>query len=162
MGCVELDGHSVLKMGEGWESNFLEKRWNSNSGSNGEAVCEGHGFNPTQCEAVGCCQWDDGQVDWWQEWVLISLATLPSYHPQCWSAVGNGQCGSSGSGGGQTGSGSQTSPPSSPSPTGPTGAIQFLMQKNFNSSELLCLSQSREKHNISAVHNSPHPSSTIK
>merc|ERR1711934_27152 len=57
------------------------------SGSNGETACEGQGFNPSQCQAVGCCQWDDGQ---------------------CWSAVGNGACGSGG----------ETTPPS---PTGPTG-----------------------------------------
>jgi len=43
------------------------------TGSNGEDICEGHGFNPTQCQAVGCCHWDDGQ---------------------CWSSVGHGPCGS--------------------------------------------------------------------
>jgi len=68
------------------------------AGSNGEVACERQGFNPAQCKAVGCCEWDDGQ---------------------CWSAVGNRPCGSTGSGGGQTGSGSN--PTSSPSPTGPTG-----------------------------------------
>ena len=26
MGCVELDGHSVLKMGEGWESNIFWRK----------------------------------------------------------------------------------------------------------------------------------------
>ena len=29
----------------------------------GEAACEGHGFNAQQCQAVGCCQWEDGEVD---------------------------------------------------------------------------------------------------
>ena len=37
--------------------------WGRNSGSNGESACEGQGFNPGQCQAVGCCQWDEGQVE---------------------------------------------------------------------------------------------------
>ena len=32
------------------------------SGFDGEAACEGHNLNPTQCLAVGCCHWDDYQV----------------------------------------------------------------------------------------------------
>ena len=42
------------------ESVALNKCW---AGSNGEDICEGHGFNPSQCQAVGCCHWDDGQVE---------------------------------------------------------------------------------------------------
>jgi hypothetical protein len=38
---------------------------------NGEEVCEKKGYNPTECAAIGCCQFDDGE---------------------CWSAVGRGSC----------------------------------------------------------------------
>jgi hypothetical protein len=44
------------------------------AGSNGgEAACENQGFGESECSAIGCCQYDDGQ---------------------CWSAVGNGPCNS--------------------------------------------------------------------
>ena len=42
----------------------------------GEAACEGHGYTQTECEAIGCCQWDDdddGDIS-------------------CWSAVGTSSC----------------------------------------------------------------------
>ena len=39
----------------------------------GEKACEGKGLSKTQCQAVGCCTWDDGQ---------------------CWSAVRNNLCSS--------------------------------------------------------------------
>jgi len=48
----------------------------SDSKITGEEVCEGHGFNPAQCQAIGCCQWDNGQ---------------------CRSAVGVGPCDRGGS-----------------------------------------------------------------
>ena len=38
---------------------------------NGEEICENKGFDPSECAAVGCCHYDDGQ---------------------CWSAVGTGPC----------------------------------------------------------------------
>ena len=41
------------------------------AGQTGEDVCENKGFDPSECSAVGCCQYDDGQ---------------------CWSAVGAGLC----------------------------------------------------------------------
>ena len=71
----------------------------------------------------------------------------PSFPPQCWSAVGNGACGSGG----------ETNPPSSPSPTGPTGEEKKIL----HSSKLPCLSQSQEKHTISVVNDRLHPSPTI-
>ena len=37
----------------------------------GEAVCEGHGYNKNQCQNIGCCHWDEDQ---------------------CWSSVGTGPC----------------------------------------------------------------------
>ena len=44
----------------------------SNDGvPNGEDACEGKGLKESQCLAVGCCMWDDGE---------------------CWSAVGKGEC----------------------------------------------------------------------
>jgi len=49
---------------------------NNRSEITGEEVCEGHKFNPAQCQAIGCCQWDD---------------------EQCWSAVGDGPCDMGGS-----------------------------------------------------------------
>merc|ERR1712013_174861 len=42
-----------------------------NAGLDGESACEGHGFDSSQCLAVGCCGWDDGK---------------------CWSAVGRKTC----------------------------------------------------------------------
>jgi len=39
--------------------------------ANGEMVCEGHGLNREQCQAIGCCQYDDNS---------------------CYSAVGQNQC----------------------------------------------------------------------
>ena len=41
------------------------------SPQNGEEICENKGFDPSECAAVGCCHYDDGQ---------------------CWSAVGTGPC----------------------------------------------------------------------
>ena len=41
------------------------------AGQNGEEVCENKGYNPTQCAAIGCCEFDDGE---------------------CYSAVGAGSC----------------------------------------------------------------------
>ena len=40
----------------------------------GEQVCQGHGFDETECLSIGCCQWD------------------PSTPEGCWSAVQNGVC----------------------------------------------------------------------
>ena len=40
-------------------------------GTDGEAACEGHSFTQSQCAAVGCCDWDQGE---------------------CWSTVGKGDC----------------------------------------------------------------------
>ena len=42
-------------------------------GPNGEEACEGHGFDPEQCLAVGCCQFDES-------------------NGLCWSAVGSEPC----------------------------------------------------------------------
>ena len=42
----------------------------------GEEACQGHGYTQTECEAIGCCQWDDdddGDIS-------------------CWSAVGTSSC----------------------------------------------------------------------
>ena len=57
---------------------------------NGEEVCENGGLDPSECAAVGCCQYDNGK---------------------CWSAVGAAPC-SSGSGGS-----SDASLPEMPSPS---------------------------------------------
>ena len=58
------------------------------AGQTGEDVCENKGFDPSECSAVGCCQYDDGQ---------------------CWSAVGAGPCtGGNPTGGNSTGSAGQT------------------------------------------------------
>ena len=38
---------------------------------NGEKACENKGLGSSECSAVGCCQYDDGQ---------------------CWSAVGSDNC----------------------------------------------------------------------
>ena len=57
-------------------------------GSNGEEACEGHDYSESQCSAVGCCQWDDGEVR------MFCLDALSS---QCWSAVGDGPCSTGGS-----------------------------------------------------------------
>ena len=53
---------------------------------NGEEVCENKGFDPSECAAIGCCQFD------------------PS-NGQCWSAVGPGPCIAGGDGGGSGGGG---------------------------------------------------------
>ena len=57
----------------------------ASAAQNGEEVCENKGFGPSECAAVGCCQYDDGQ---------------------CWSAVGRGPCSVGGDGGGSSGVGS--------------------------------------------------------
>jgi len=44
----------------------------------GEEACQNKGFGPTECTAVGCCQYDDAQ---------------------CWSAVHTAPCSSGGGGG---------------------------------------------------------------
>ena len=43
--------------------------------TDGESVCEGHGYDATECKNIGCCCHDDGK---------------------CWSAVGRGACYNSG------------------------------------------------------------------
>ena len=43
--------------------------------TDGESVCEGHGYDATACEEIGCCCFDGGK---------------------CWSAVGRGACYDSG------------------------------------------------------------------
>jgi len=43
---------------------------------NGEMVCEGHGFNREQCEAIGCCHF--------QEYISGAYG--------CFSSVGQNQC----------------------------------------------------------------------
>jgi len=40
---------------------------------NGEMVCEGHGLNAEQCQAIGCCHFDNNPVG-------------------CYSSVGQNQC----------------------------------------------------------------------
>ena len=42
---------------------------------NGEEVCEGHRYSRAECEAINCCQWDDGE---------------------CWSSVGKDPCDNAG------------------------------------------------------------------
>ena len=42
-------------------------------GSNGEQICEGHGYDEATCNSIGCCQYDTGNGN-------------------CWSAVGEGPC----------------------------------------------------------------------
>ena len=54
----------------------------SGGGSNGEQMCEGHGYDEATCKSIGCCQYDNGN---------------------CWSDVGTGPCTGSGSGSGGTG-----------------------------------------------------------
>ena len=46
------------------------------AGQNGEEVCENKGYNPTQCAAIGCCQFDPSTGE----------------NGECWSAVGAGSC----------------------------------------------------------------------
>ena len=41
--------------------------------TDGESVCEGHGYDATACEEIGCCCFDKGNGN-------------------CWSAVGRGDC----------------------------------------------------------------------
>ena len=78
------------------------------SGLDGEAACEGHNLNPTQCLAVGCCHWDNDQVGFsgflFSGFLTYVLAT------QCWSSVGKRPC--------------QTS---SPPPTASTTTITSLV-----------------------------------
>jgi len=59
------------------ELTIAQTNCTGSTGENGETACEGQGLNQDQCQAVGCCYWEDGQ---------------------CWSAVGNEPC-DSGSGG---------------------------------------------------------------
>jgi len=40
-------------------------------GTDGESLCENHGYDKPTCGTIGCCQFDEGQ---------------------CWSAVGAGIC----------------------------------------------------------------------
>lgn len=47
----------------------------SNGDTNGESVCEGHGYDIDECWSKDCCHWDDGE---------------------CWSSVGSGPCESTG------------------------------------------------------------------
>ena len=65
-----------------------------------------------------------GTMDRWRLRTMIKIIWREKFYivyPQCWSAVGNGPCGS-----GSGGSGGQTNPPSSPSPTtAPTGTLSF-------------------------------------
>jgi hypothetical protein len=52
---------------------FVSLEGSSDSGSNGEQICEGHGHDEATCNSIGCCQYDivDGK---------------------CWSDVGQGPC----------------------------------------------------------------------
>ena len=42
----------------------------------GEDACEGHGFTPERCAAVGCCEFNDGQC-----WSGVCLAATRRVSP---------------------------------------------------------------------------------
>ena len=50
---------------------FAAAAGGSGENDNAEHVCERHGFTFSQCDALGCCEWDDGE---------------------CWSRVGTCPC----------------------------------------------------------------------
>ena len=54
---------------EGEEDDDEEEGYPDAGSNGGEALCENQGFGESECSAIGCCVYDDGQ---------------------CWSAVGNG------------------------------------------------------------------------
>merc|ERR1711865_344777 len=68
----------ATKVTSGDADKIVKKLTRKDEGSNGEEACENKGLEPSECTAVGCCKYDDGQ---------------------CWSAVETAPC-SSGSGGG--------------------------------------------------------------
>jgi len=47
---------------------------------NGEMVCEGHGLNREQCQAIGCCEYERDEM----------FSVPPNY--SCYSSVGQDQC----------------------------------------------------------------------
>ena len=52
---------------------FLLSGCDTVGGSNGEQICEGHGYDEATCNSIGCCQYDTGNGN-------------------CWSDVGDGPC----------------------------------------------------------------------
>ena len=62
--------------------------------TNGEEMCEMHGYNETECLAIGCCHWN---------------LTTDNGAGACWSSVGRDPC-FAGSGSG-SGSGPDNGPP---------------------------------------------------
>ena len=46
-------------------------------GGNGEEACEGHSYSESQCSAVGCCQWDQGEV---RMFLIFPFDGSPSLH----------------------------------------------------------------------------------
>merc|ERR1740130_967618 len=76
----------------------------SEAGQNGEVACENQGFGESECNAVGCCQFDwDSQA-----------ATAP--WGQCWSAVGPGPCSAAGQAPTVTNTPTAASPPAASLP----------------------------------------------
>ena len=62
--------------GRGWAAKMFHKAgrgvlpWSTyinivyfQGGLDGETACEGHGFDTTQCLEVGCCHWNEDQVN---------------------------------------------------------------------------------------------------
>merc|ERR1712156_511127 len=78
--CVDgsVVGHIKCPDGLLWNNdlNTCDFPWNTEchtGGSDGESVCQQHGFDAAQCWAIGCCHWNYDTES-------------------CWSSVGNGPC----------------------------------------------------------------------